>query len=186
MTNFTYRIMANIAMPVRNLFMPPKKMLANVEIQSGDQILDFGCGPGIFAIMAAERTGNSGKVYALDIHPLALKMVQKKAQQKGINHINTILSNCDTSIPDNTLDLVIFFDVFHILDNQKEVLVELHRILKPGAKMYFSDHHMKEEQILSILNKCGLFKLETKGNKVYSYKKVQSASYDDIYHFSPS
>ena len=172
MTNFTFKIMANIAMPIRNLFMHPQKIFAEIEIKPGDQVLDFGCGPGIFTIIAAKKTDSAGKVYALDIHPLAIQMVEKKAQQKKINHIKTILSDCNTSIPDNTLDLVIFFDVFHMLDNQKEVLVELHRILKPSAIMYFSDHHMKEEQILSILNKCGLFNLEKKGKKVFSFKKV--------------
>jgi ubiquinone/menaquinone biosynthesis C-methylase UbiE len=173
MPNFAFRIMANIAMPIRNLFMSPQKMLDETEIKTGDQILDFGCGPGFFTIMAAEKTGSTGKVYALDIHPLALQMVEKKARQKEVNHIDTILSNCDTSIPDNTLDLVLLFDVFHLLDNQKEVLVELHRVLKPGAVLYFNDHHMKEEQILSILNESGLYNLENKGNMVYGFKKAK-------------
>jgi ubiquinone/menaquinone biosynthesis C-methylase UbiE len=172
MSNIAFIMMANIGMPIRNLFIPPQKMITEIEIKSGNQILDFGCGPGIFTMIAAEKTGSKGKVYALDIHPLAIKMVNKKAQQKKINHIKTILSDCDTSIPDNTLDIVIFFDVFHMLDNQKEVLAELHRILKPGAILYFSDHHMKEEQIISILNKCGLFNFENRGKKVYSFKKI--------------
>jgi ubiquinone/menaquinone biosynthesis C-methylase UbiE len=73
-------------------------MFAEIEIKPGDQILDFGCGPEIFTIMSAEKTGNSGKVYALDIHPLAAKMVEQKARQKKFGHIITILSDCDTSI----------------------------------------------------------------------------------------
>jgi len=172
MPDIAFKIMANIAMPIRNLFMPPRKMLAEIEIKPGSQILDFGCGPGIFTIMAAEKTGSTGKVYALDIHPLAIKMVEQKAQQKKINYIKTILSDCDTSIPDNTLDLIILFDVFHLLDNQKKVLVELHRILKPSAIMYFSDHHMKEEQILSVFNKSSLFKLGKKGEKTFGFRKI--------------
>jgi ubiquinone/menaquinone biosynthesis C-methylase UbiE len=172
MPNIAFRIMANIAMPIRNLVMPPSQMFAEIEIHPGDHILDFGCGPGIFTIMAAEKTQNAGKVYALDIHPLAIQMVEKKARKKRMKQIETILSDCDTSIPGETLDLIIFFDVFHLLDNQKEVLTELHRTLKSGARVYLSDHHMKEEHIVSRVKKSGLFILEKKGERVFSFKKV--------------
>ena len=69
MTNFGFKMMAHIGLPIRDLFMPPDEMLAEVEIRPGDHILDFGCGPGIFAVKLAERTGRSGRVHALDIHP---------------------------------------------------------------------------------------------------------------------
>ena len=71
MSNFAFRMMVNVGMPIRNLFMPPAKMLAEAEINPGSKVLDYGCGPGTFTIMIAEKIGQSGIVYALDIHPLA-------------------------------------------------------------------------------------------------------------------
>ena len=174
MPDILFRIMAHIALPIRNLLMPPDKIFAEIKIEPGYQILDYGCGPGIFTIMAAEKTGPSGKVYALDIHPLAVKMVEQKAQKNRLANIKTILSNCPTSIPDGSLDLVILFDVFHLIDNQEEVLVELHRVLNPEATLCFSDHHMKEGQILSKLHKDGLFKLKKKGERTFSFSKKKT------------
>ena len=116
--------------------------------------------------------GVSGLVYALDTHHLAVKMVEQRARKKGLTNIRTILSSCSTSLPDNCLDLIIFFDVFHVLDNQEEVLLELHRVLKPNTIMHFSDHHLKEDQIVSTLTKQGLFKLKSKGRKTFSFSKV--------------
>ncbi len=171
-SHFSFNIMAYVKMPIRNLFMPPKKMLAEVEIEPGYHVLDFGCGPGKFTIMIAEKVGPSGLVHALDIHPLAMKMVEGKALKKNLANIRTILSSCSTSLPDNSLDLVVFFDVFHILDNQQDVLIELHRVLKPEAIMCFSDHHMKDTQILSTFKEKGLFKLIGKGSRTFSFRKV--------------
>ena len=174
MSDFIFKLMVNVGMPIRNLFMPPDKMLAEVEIKPGYQVLDFGCGPGIFTIMLAQKVGLSGLVYALDIHSLAIKMVERRARKRNLDNIDTILSNCSTSLPDNSLDLIIFFDVFHVLDNQDEVLTELHRVLKPDAIMCFSDHHMKEPRILSSLTKSGLFKLKDKGKFTFSFIKTNN------------
>jgi ubiquinone/menaquinone biosynthesis C-methylase UbiE len=74
MSNFAYKMMAHVGMPIRNLFMQPDKIFAEVKIEPGCQALDFGCGPGVFTLMLAEKTGQSGLVYALDIHPLAVKI----------------------------------------------------------------------------------------------------------------
>lgn len=174
MSNFAYKMMTYIGMPIRNLFMHPNKMLSEVEIEPGCQVLDFGCGPGVFTILLAEKIGQSGLVYALDIHQLALKTVEQRARRKGLTNIKTILSSCSTSLPDNSLDLVIFFDVLHVLDNQEEVLTELHRVLKPEAIMYFSDHHLEDTHILSTLNEKGLFKLVGKGKRTFSFGKVDN------------
>ncbi|HEQ78695.1 MAG TPA: class I SAM-dependent methyltransferase, partial [Euryarchaeota archaeon] len=136
MSNIAFKMMALVGIPIRNMFMPPNKMLAEIEIKPGSHVLDFGCGPGSFTTMIAEKVGPSGIIYALDINPLAVGMVERKARKKGLSNIRTIRSNCVTSLPDDCLDYAICFDVFHCLDNHQEVLNELHRVLKPRGTMY--------------------------------------------------
>jgi ubiquinone/menaquinone biosynthesis C-methylase UbiE len=173
MSNFAFKMMALVGIPIRNMFMPPNKMLAEVEIKPGYHVLDFGCGPGAFTTLIAEKIGPSGMVHALDINPLAVGMVERKARKKNLENVRTIRSNCFTSLPDNCLDYIIFFDVFHTLDNNhQEVLTELHRVLKPKGIMYFSDHHLKEIEILQRLTAKGLFKLKVQGRWTFSFSKV--------------
>jgi len=172
MSNIAFKMMVTFGMPIRNLFIPPKKILAEVEIKTGYHILDFGCGPATFTKTIAEKIGKSGKFYALDIHPVAVKSVEKIAQKKNFSNIETILSNCYTSLPPDSLDLVIIFDVFHILSNQAEVLTEIHRVLKQDGIMSFSDHHMKEAEILKRLTKNRLFKLVKKGKMTFNFSKI--------------
>jgi len=66
MSDFAYKVMAKVGLPIRNIFMPPGRILDEVEIKPGDRILDYGCGPGVFSIMMAKKTGPSGTVHALD------------------------------------------------------------------------------------------------------------------------
>jgi ubiquinone/menaquinone biosynthesis C-methylase UbiE len=172
MSNFTFKMMSLVGIPIRNMFMPPDKMLAEVEMKPGSHVLDFGCGPGVFTTMIAEKIGPSGIVYALDINPFAVTMVERKARKKNLGNVRTIRSNCFTCLPDNCLDYIIFFDVFHDLDNHQEVLSELHRVLKPEGVMYFSDHHLKEIEILQRLTAKGLFKFRVKGRWTFSFSKV--------------
>ncbi|GAH29083.1 unnamed protein product, partial [marine sediment metagenome] len=44
----------------------------------------------------AEFVGKSGKIYALDIHPLAIQMVQRIATKKQLTNVETICSDCKT------------------------------------------------------------------------------------------
>ena len=94
-SNLTFRLMS-INFKLRDLFSPPENTLKEVGIKPGDSVLDYGCGPGSYTIAAAQMVGDSGKVYALDIHPFAVRQVQKKAAKKGLNNIETILSDCAT------------------------------------------------------------------------------------------
>jgi ubiquinone/menaquinone biosynthesis C-methylase UbiE len=155
----------------RDLGHPPHEKLNEVGIQPGFHVLDYGCGPGSYTITAAELVGMSGKVYALDIHPLAIQRVKKKALKKRLTNIETIQSNCKTRLESNSIDVVLLYDIFHGLSDPESVLQELHRVMKPNSILSFSDHHIKEEEIPSRIPER-LFILERKGKQTYRFLKV--------------
>ena len=172
MSNHDFRGMS-FWFKIRDFFLPRKNVLAEAGIKPGFSILDYGCGPGSYTIVAAQLVGESGKVYALDIHPLAVQQVKKTAAQKGLTNIKTTLSDCATGLPDESIDVVLLYDTLHDLSKPDEVLTELHRVLKPNGILSFNDHHMKEEnEIMSGITGKGLFTLSTKGKKVYNFSKA--------------
>jgi ubiquinone/menaquinone biosynthesis C-methylase UbiE len=83
LSTFDFKRMA-LMLSLRDLFSGPRKTLAEVDIQPVFQVLDYGCGTGNFTYEAAQRVGPEGKVYALDIHSLALEKVPQKALKKGL------------------------------------------------------------------------------------------------------
>jgi ubiquinone/menaquinone biosynthesis C-methylase UbiE len=155
----------------RNFFIPRKKILKEVEIKPGFHVLDYGCGPGSYIVPLAKLVGNTGKIYALDIHPLAIQRVQNIALKKGLTNLEAIYSDCKTGLPDNSVDAVLLYDIFHDLDAPNEVLRELHRVLKPNGILSFSDHHMKGNEIVSKISNGGLFRLLRKGKRTYGFLK---------------
>jgi len=157
----------------RDRFRPRERILEEVEIKPGYHVLDFGCGPGSYTKIAAKYVGTNGKVYALDIHPLAAKKIQKIASQLGLTNTETICSGCATGLPDETIDVVLLYDIFHMLNEPEAVLAELHRAMKPGGVLSCSDHHMKEQNLIEGITTAGLFDLSSRGR--YTLKFVKRA-----------
>jgi len=171
-SNLHFKVMS-LGYKFRDFFLPRLNILKEVGIKPGFHVLDFGCGPGSYIIPLAELVGESGKIYALDIHPLAIQRVKDIASKKQLTNVETILSDCQTGLPDNTLDAVLLYDAFHHLSDADVVLKELHRVLKPDGILSFSDHHMKENEIVSGVANSGLFRLARKGQRTYTFLKEQ-------------
>ncbi len=171
MSSIGFKLMS-FMFKVRDLLLPRLDVLKEAGIESGFSVLDFGCGPGGYIIPLEELVGPSGKIHALDVHPLAIREVKKMATRKGFKNIETIESDCSTGLPDNSVDTVLLYDVFHGLARPDDVLRELHRILKPGGTLSFSDHHLKEDEGLTRVTGNGMFRFVRKGKKTYSFAKA--------------
>ena len=97
-----------MVLTLRSLFKKPERILHEMGLREGQTVLDYGCGIGSFSIPAAKMVGDDGVVYALDIHPLAIKAVEKKIEKKQIANIKTILSSRGTGLPDESVDVVYY------------------------------------------------------------------------------
>jgi ubiquinone/menaquinone biosynthesis C-methylase UbiE len=173
MTNLAFRFMS-FGYKFRDWRLPRINVLKEVGIKPGFSVLDYGCGPGGYITAAAQLVAESGKVYALDIQPLAIKQVQNIARKRKLANVETIVSDCATGLPDESIDVVLMYDIFHGLSQPDEVLTELHRVLKPEGVLSFNDHHMKEEkEIITRITGKGLFRLSRKGKRVYNFAKAR-------------
>lgn len=170
MSDFNFRFMS-FGYRFRDLFLPRRNVLDEVGIKAGANILDYGCGPGSYSVIAAQLVGATGKVYALDMHPLAIQRVQKAATKKRLTNVEAIRSDCATGLENSSVDVVLLYDVFHSLSDPNAVLKELHRVLKSSGILSFTDHHMNENEIVSSVTNSGLFKLLRKGERTHSFSK---------------
>ncbi|TFG03240.1 MAG: class I SAM-dependent methyltransferase [Promethearchaeota archaeon] len=169
-SNFDFKMMSAF-FSIRDIFKKPKVILENADIKVDDYVLDYGCGPGSYSMVAAELVGPNGQVFAVDRHPLAIKKVNKKAVKRGLNNITTIQTNCKTDLKSCIIDVIFCFDTFHSFTQPKDNLSEFHRILKNNGALYIMDTHLFEDDLILSITGRGLFEFSEKRDEVYKFIK---------------
>lgn len=157
---------------VREMFLSPEKLLAETGITKGFQVLDYGCGIGSHSVAAAKIVGSKGRVYAADINPTALKYVKKAILRNCLENVEVIKTGYILNLPDDSMDVVLLYDVYHVLKKPRKAIGELYRVLKDDGILSFTDHHMKEKDIILQLTGDGLFMLAHKGNRTYTFRRL--------------
>ena len=170
MPNFMFKCMTMV-FKLRDLLQPRADIVNEAGIKPGYHVLDFGCGPGAYTESVSKKVGTSGKVYALDLHSLAIQSVQNIIDRKNLTNVETILADGQTGLPDGSVDLVLLYDVFHMLQTPQETLAEFHRILKPGGQLSVIEPHMKEIKTITGVTKGKLFRLCREGRHVLQFVK---------------
>ena len=172
---------------LRDSFWHPSHILAEANIRPGFRVLDYGCGVGSFTLAAARLVGPEGKVYAVDIHPMALGKVQRAAAKRGFTNIEMIQSDCVTKLESSTIDVILLYYILHWLSDPDCVLREMNRILKPDGLLSFRDPYMKEGEIISAMTDRGWFRLAGKGEKTYRFstgREDEDANHQERVSFS--
>ncbi|MBN2007056.1 MAG: class I SAM-dependent methyltransferase [Anaerolineae bacterium] len=154
---------------VRDWVRPRDVLLNEIPLRRGDTVLDYGCGPGSYIPGLARRVGQSGAVIAVDIHPLAIRQVKTLAQNRGLHNVRASLSDGVhlPNLADISVDVVLLFDIFHMLGDQESVLTEIHRVLRPGGTLAVNDHHMDQDDLVAKVTRNGAFWLAKRG--MYSF-----------------
>ncbi|MBN2223268.1 MAG: class I SAM-dependent methyltransferase [Deltaproteobacteria bacterium] len=150
----------------------PAEAIAEAGVKPGNTVLDFGCGSGGFSTRASHVAGKNGRVYALDINPLAATYVARRAKKKGLNNIQTITSGLKTGLADKSVNVVLLYDILHHLTEPGPILAELSRVLKDSGRLSASDHHLTDDQIIAGITTSGYFRFEEKGKRTYSFSKA--------------
>lgn len=158
---------------IRDIFLPHTVILQEAGIQKGDAVLDYGCGPGGYIGAAAELVGQSGYVYALDIHPLAIQRVDRLVARKRLTNVKTIWADRPRGLPDKSIDVVLWYDWFHETNDPDGILEEIHRVLKPHGMLSLSDPLKKGIEIRAIVTRNGLFEFVEKTTKSYQFLKAE-------------
>jgi len=110
------------------------------KINTGEQVLDIGCGAGVDTILASMMTGPTGNVVGVDIVPEMLQQGEKNlmmADQKNVSFKKT--SGEKLPYPVDTFDVVISSGVINLIPDKESALTEIIRVLKPGGRLMVAD-----------------------------------------------
>jgi ubiquinone/menaquinone biosynthesis C-methylase UbiE len=146
-----------------------QQMRQQLKLQPGMTVCDMGCGNGYHTLPIAQAVGPDGKVYAVDIQPEMLRMLDEKAQQQSITNIKSLLgTETDPKLPEGSCDLILMVDVYHEFSKPDVMLATMRKALKPTGKIVLvefraedpevpikPEHKMSKEQILKELTANG-------------------------------
>jgi arsenite methyltransferase len=118
------------------------------DVRRGETILDVGCGGGIDTILAAQRTGPTGKVIALDFLPEMLERTACAAAEAGLTNIELLEGEME-SIPyrNEAIDLIISNGVINLSARKARVMAECIRVLRPGGRLCVSDLTVEQDDL---------------------------------------
>jgi ubiquinone/menaquinone biosynthesis C-methylase UbiE len=114
----------------------PETVLNEAGLRKGMIVVDLGSGPGFFTVPIAQMIGDKGLVYAVDSSQTMLNGLKENIAKSKVNsNIIRIVNSdvCNTGIPEGSVDLVLFANVLHEVENRKVFFQEVRRISKPTA-----------------------------------------------------
>jgi ubiquinone/menaquinone biosynthesis C-methylase UbiE len=139
--------------------------IRNLNIISGQTVIDYGCGPARYIRDASRIVGESGKVIATDIHPFAIKSVNDKIKKYNLSNVQATLANgYKTDIESEIADIVYALDMFHMIEQPKELLTELCRLVKTDGRVIVEDGHQPRSETIMKIEDSKILKIvkETK------------------------
>ncbi len=109
-------------------------ILETLSINSGDRIIDVGCGAGQLLGHLAKAVGEHGEVIGLD--PSADQLAQAKSSCNDFSNVTFFEKGADeTGLPDDSCDAATSTQALEYIPDVDAALAEITRVLKPGASL---------------------------------------------------
>ena len=136
-------------------------IVSHFEVDKNTEIADFGCGPGLYTTMLADR---GAIVTGIDFSENSLKYAKQAADQKGLK-INYVLTNYLDFETTNSFDLItmIMCDFCALSPGQRKIMLSnFHSLLKPGGSVLLdvyslNSFNQREESAACELNQLNGF-----------------------------
>jgi len=123
----------------------PDEVIAAMHLKDGAIVAEIGCGTGFFSRRLARAVGPLGKVYAEDIQPEMLDLLQKYATDDGDTNIVTVLGGeTDPKLPKGQMDWILLVDVYHEFQNPAPMLAKIREALRPGGHVALVEYRAED------------------------------------------
>ena len=134
--------------PERESEEAPSKAIEALDLKEGMVVADIGAGSGYYTSRMSKRVGPTGRVYATDIQPGMIELLDRRVKAEGLSNVTTILGDMeDPRLPPRAIDLAIMVDVYHELQQPQLFLQRLKEAFKPGGRLVLLEFRKEDPKI---------------------------------------
>jgi SAM-dependent methyltransferase len=125
------------------------------KLKAGAKVADVGCGHGASTIIMAEAYPDS-KFYGFDNHPASIEKARQRAAAAGLSDRVTFEVASADSFPNNSYDLICFFDCLHDMGDPRGAAKHAAETLADGGSCMIVEPMAGNtvEENFNIIGRC--------------------------------
>ena len=127
--------------PKRDAWQKPDEVIQALGLEPDAIVADIGAGTGYFSMRLASRVPK-GRVYAVDTEPDMVRHLAQRAQREGLKNLSTMAGAPDDPRLPAKVDVALFVDVYHHIENRERYFAKLAGTLRPGGRVAIIDFRM--------------------------------------------
>jgi SAM-dependent methyltransferase len=146
--------------------------LVHFDEWKGRDVLDVGCGAGVEVVRFA-RAG--ARVTGVDIAESAITLARQNLEQQGLSARLEVADGEQLPFPDDSFDLVFAHGVVQYTGDDRRMVAQIHRVLRPGGLAIFQGYNrVSWLHLLSKVMKTPLEHEDAPQLKRYSAREFQT------------
>lgn len=179
---FPHQFAFTLLIPLRNIFLSPKKLIQRLKLKNNDHVLEVGPGPGYFSTKVATAIPY-GKLTLTDIQKEMLDIAKKRLKKKQIKNVEYYVCNgVDFPFENGQFDVIFMVTVLGEIENKQQYVQEFFRMLTTDGILSISEQagdadKMSVEEIKDLLLDSG-FEFDqlygTKHNFTINFRKREN------------
>jgi SAM-dependent methyltransferase len=116
-----------------------ERLVARLDPQPGDTVLELAAGNGDTGFLAAERIGSDGRLISTDFAPGMVDVARRAAEARGLEGIEfRVLDAERMDLDDGSVDGVLCRFGYMLMADPAAALAETRRVLRDGGRLSFA------------------------------------------------
>ena len=130
-----------------------ERAIEALSLDSGEQVLDLGCGPGNSFAALRTRVGSAGRVVGLDYSPGMARQARLRARDSGWANVHAIHGDAGRpGLADGAFDAVYASMSLSAMPEPDRAMEAAYRALRPGGRIVVLDARPFQEFPWTLLN----------------------------------
>lgn len=126
----------------------PDRAIEALDLKTGQTVADIGAGSGYMSVRMAKRVGPTGRVYAEDIQPQMIELLEQRLAKEKIANVTPVLGLIDDpKLPEASIDLMLLVDVYHEFSEPQKMLRGMRAALKPGGRLVLLEYRKEDPTV---------------------------------------